>query len=47
MRKSEFDRAAAEIQKAIALEPDNPHYRNNLGKVMKKGTRRKDSLNAQ
>lgn len=41
MRKREFDRAAAEIQKAISLEPDNPHYRNNLGKVMQKAGKRK------
>lgn len=41
MRKREFDRAAAEIQKAIGLEPDNPHYRSNLGKVMQKATKRK------
>jgi tetratricopeptide (TPR) repeat protein len=41
MRKREFDRAAAEIQKAISLEPDNPHYRNNLGKVMQKANKRK------
>ncbi|MDP2344934.1 MAG: hypothetical protein Q8O67_28570 [Deltaproteobacteria bacterium] len=43
MRKREFDRAAAEIEKAISLEPDNPHYRNNLGKVMQKGSKRKDA----
>ena len=41
MRKREFDRAASEIQKAISLEPDNPHYRSNLGKVMQKATKRK------
>ncbi len=43
MRKREFERAAAEIEKAISLEPDNPHYRNNLGKVMQKGNKRKDA----
>ncbi len=43
MRKREFDRAAAEIEKAIGLEPDNPHYRSNLGKVMQKSSKRKVS----
>ena len=41
MRKREFDRAASEIQKAISLEPDNPHYRSNLGKVMQKANKRR------
>jgi hypothetical protein len=40
MRKREYARAADEIEKAISLEPDNPHYRNNLGKVMAKANKR-------
>lgn len=41
MRKRDFERAKDEIQKAIALEPKNPHYSNNLGKVMAKANRRR------
>ncbi len=41
MRKREFDRAAAEIERAIALDPGNAHYRNNLGKVMARAHRRR------
>jgi len=41
MRKRDFERARDEIQKAIALEPANAHYRNNLGKVMAKANRRR------
>ena len=41
MRKRDFERASDEIKKAIALEPDNPHYRNNLGKVMAKANKRR------
>jgi hypothetical protein len=41
MRKRDFERARDEIQKAIALEPGNAHYRNNLGKVVAKANRRR------
>jgi hypothetical protein len=41
MRKREFDRAAAEIERAIAIDPGNAHYRNNLGKVIARANRRR------
>ena len=44
MRKRDYDRAKEEIQKAIALEPKNPHYSNNLGKVMAKANRRRGDV---
>ncbi len=42
MRKKDYERARDEIEKAIALEPKNDHYKNNLGKVMAKAGRRRD-----
>ena len=44
MRKRDYQRAKEEIQKAIALEPKNPHYSNNLGKVMAKANRRRGDV---
>jgi len=41
MRKREFDRAASEIERAIAIDPGNAHYRNNLGKVIARANRRR------
>jgi tetratricopeptide (TPR) repeat protein len=34
LQKRDYEAAAAAIQRAIELEPDNLHYRNNLGKIV-------------
>ena len=44
INKGEYMRAARYVKAAVELEPDNMHYRNNLGKIVAKGGIELDSI---
>ena len=43
IHKRQYDRASAFIQRAIELDPQNLHYKSNLGKILSKKRNRNDS----
>jgi hypothetical protein len=45
IHKRQFDRAADQIQRAIELDPNNLHYKSNLGKILSKKRSRQRRAN--
>ncbi|MFZ9888690.1 MAG: hypothetical protein ACO3JL_14415, partial [Myxococcota bacterium] len=46
IHRREYDRAAASIQRAIELDPENLHYKSNLGKIVSRSKHRGRQANA-